>query len=472
MKQKILGVLYSLLLCFLALPANAQGYSLYYDQDYSNPIPYYPVYDNHYRIAYDYTVQFYPRWFTWTQLRLGQINRLGGPLGMGPEYKMVVAINDDTVYAQAFLDLSAEPQIITIPPYPNIYSVIILDVFGNIIYSASTPTSSGGIYALVGPNYGDNLPDGITPIKIPYNSSELILRIDNYSHQGVNLTQEASNFRAALQMQSLSAHQANPAGGQAFVAPLSNYRAPVKRMVDELIYTAPTEFLNTLQEAVLSPTTPLTTADRVLVWQFYNVFNEAKQDKSGVALSRIIQGVQAAHTAIVNNWRSNTGPTNWIHFNNFGEWGDNYLDRASATEYLQYGNKLSAAYYAHTFVDVGGVPLDGSVGAYTITFTQENMPSFSRFMSVTAYTPEDIELVANPIDKYVVASYTPGLVTAPDGSITIYVQPSAPTTAPIANWLPVPDGPFNLMFRVYGPEGNALLDGTYIPPAVQWGSPF
>jgi hypothetical protein len=43
----------------------------------------------------------------------------------------------------------------------------------------------------------------------------------------------------------------------------------------------------------------------------------------------------------------------------------------------------------------------------------------------------------------------PELVTAEDGSITIYVQAHQPKTN-TANWLPVPEGHFSLLFRVYG----------------------
>ncbi|HEV7573213.1 MAG TPA: DUF1214 domain-containing protein, partial [Thermoanaerobaculia bacterium] len=65
------------------------------------------------------------------------------------------------------------------------------------------------------------------------------------------------------------------------------------------------------------------------------------------------------------------------------------------------------------------------------------------------HTPEYIELVPNAADKYVVASYTPGLVAAEDGSVTIYVQAHQPKKN-TANWLPVPKGHFSLLFRVYG----------------------
>jgi hypothetical protein len=148
-----------------------------------------------------------------------------------------------------------------------------------------------------------------------------------------------------------------------------------------------------------------------------------------------------------------------------GHWGTNYLDRAALTEYIQVGNDRKAAYYANAFVDASGLPLDGGSFAYTIHFAKDELPQYSRFWSLTAYTPESIELVPNPLNKYVVASYTPGLVTAEDGSVTIYIQAETPEDSRIPNWLPVPKGHFSLLFRVYGPQGSALA-GTYVVPKI------
>ena len=100
-----------------------------------------------------------------------------------------------------------------------------------------------------------------------------------------------------------------------------------------------------------------------------------------------------------------------------------------------------------------------------LTFPKALIPQASRFWSVTAYTPDSIELIGNPINQYAVASYTPGLVTNPDGSITITMAVTQPNGVPTSNWLPVANGPFNIMLRVYGPEGSVAAK-TYVPPAV------
>ena len=40
-----------------------------------------------------------------------------------------------------------------------------------------------------------------------------------------------------------------------------------------------------------------------------------------------------------------------------------------------------------------------------------------------------------------------------DGSVTIYLARELPTGVPEANWLPVPEGSFNIALRVYGMSG-------------------
>lgn len=435
-----------------------------------------------YRVGYEYTVRFYPRFFTWTQFQINSensqrqgaggsnVNRLTGPLGMGPEYKVVVAINDDTVYAEAFLDVSDGPVILTIPEYPNRYSILQLDVYGNIFQTAlsSNPPSSGGTYAFVAGGYSGTLPENATRIELPYPLTTIAIRTDKYSSSGENLVAAANEFRSRLSLQTLDKYDPSGESGRTLVLPLFFFAPSVKFMADEGIAKAPEAFLATLQEAMTSPTTqPVTDDDRALMQRFDAAFADARNavDHDSGPLAEIIRGAQAAWSGIINRWQSHRGSTNWIHFDNIGHWGTNYLDRAALTEYIQIGNDRTAAYYANAFVDASGLPLDGGSFGYSIHFTKEQLPQYERFWSLTAYTPEYIELVPNSLDKYVVASYTPGLETAEDGSVTIHIQADPPKRSSEANWLPVPKGPFSLLFRVYGPQGSAL-EGTYVPPKI------
>lgn len=435
-----------------------------------------------YDVAYEYTVRFFPRFFTWMQFHINSdnsakqsagesfANRLTGPAGMGPEYQIVVAINDDTIYAEAFLDVSNGPVVLTIPDYQYRYSILQLDVYGNIFSTvlSANPPSGGGIYGFVERGSFDDLPDGVTRVEMPYPFTTIAIRIDKYTSEGDDHTAAANVFRAKLKMQTLANYDADSKAGHTLILPLYFFAPSVKLMADEGLAKWPESFLTTLQEAMASPTTqPLTDDDRLLIQRFNTAFAIAKSlvDHDSGPLTAIIRGAQAAYAAIINRWQSHRGPTNWIHFDNVGHWGTNFLDRAALTEYIQVGNDRKAAYYANAFVDGSGLPLDGGRFAYTIQFSKDELPQYSRFWSMTAYTPETIELVPNALDKYVVASYTPDLVTAEDGSVTIYVQADAPDDSLTPNWLPVPNGHFSLLFRVYGPQGSAL-EGTYVPPKI------
>ncbi len=343
-------------------------------------------------------------------------------------------------------------------------------MYGNVLSTAlsSDPPSGGGIYAFVADGYSGKIPRKATRVEMPYTFTTIAIRIDKHSPSGQSLIREANEFRSKLAMQTLAAYDPSGKSGHTLVLPLSFFGPSVKLMADEGLTISPEAFLTTVQQAMASPMTqPVTDDDRALMKRFNAAFAAAKGkvNHDSAPLTDIIRGAQAAYAAILNRWHSHRGSTNWIHFNNIGEWGTAYLDRAALTEYIQVGNNRKAAYYADAFVDASGLPLDGSSFAYTIQFAKKELPEYERFWSMTAYTPEYVELVPNILDKYLVASYTPGLVTAKDGPVTIYLQADPPRCAPIANWLPVPKTSFSLLFRVYGPKGKALA-GTYVPPGI------
>ena len=50
--------------------------------------------------------------------------------------------------------------------------------------------------------------------------------------------------------------------------------------------------------------------------------------------------------------------------------------------------------------------------------------------------------------------------------MSIYMARQLPAGVPMANWLPIPPGAFNVMLRVYGPEGT-VADNTYVPPGIR-----
>jgi hypothetical protein len=426
----------------------------------------------------DYVSQFYPLWFTYYQTSLGTPNRMVGPDKISPIYHYVVAINNDTVYASSFLDLSMEPLIVTIPSTTANYSVLTLDRYCDIV--PGIPNNEPGTYALYGPDFNpNNLPTTVIPVSLPFNYMTIIFRADKFTKKGVDyvdMTAAAETFRRGLSTMPLCTYLGQncpagvPLGGPTRIVPEIEFALPFKTIADNLIALDPIAFLRQLQTAVVSPKTPPMSPEVQALSDHFNALFASRTAKR----SKFARGARAAHDLIINDYLTNTSNTNWITYANIGKWGTNpdpgsstAVQRSSITEFIQYANDHEAAAYFHAFKDGQGSPLNGTdPHGYVLTFSSEEIPATTRFWSLTAYTPNSIELVPNSANKYLVASYTPGLQTNADGSISIYMARQLPPGVPAANWLPIPPGPFNVMLRDYGPAGS-VADNTYVPPGIE-----
>ncbi len=417
-----------------------------------------------YSTTYSYVVTFYPRWYTFMQ-SLGPANRLIAPNRISPLYHACVAINDDTLYASGFISITDEPIVVSIPRTTDNYSVLQLDQYGDVF--EGIPSNTPGLFALVSPNWNGALPQEVAHIvRIPYMHSFLIVRADKFlKDQNGNYSDvyaEADQFRRNISIGTLSeflSKQMTPT----LITPELLFSVPYKAIAVHMIGNEPMSFLRLLQLSVLSPKSNALTPDEQ---ELSGTFNQLLGDSANY--SQMTAAVQAAHADIDNNYLAKTiGGTTWIHFTNIGEWLDppQYLDRSSVTDYILYGNNIQAAAYYHSFNDAHGHQLDGSGNSYILRFPEDKIPDVSRFWSVTAYLPDSIELVPNSADKYVVASYTSGLVSDADGSITIYMSVTKPDAVPQPNWLPIPPGPFNILLRAYGP-GSDIENNNYIPPPI------
>jgi hypothetical protein len=70
-------------------------------------------------------------------------------------------------------------------------------------------------------------------------------------------------------------------------------------------------------------------------------------------------------------------------------------------------------------------------------------------------------------NRYAISSWMP-LQHNNDGSIDLCIRRESPGNAIDANWLPAPEGNFNITLRMYWPKNKApsINDGTWAPPAV------
>ncbi len=414
------------------------------------------------QIGQAYLRTFYPRWFTYYQAEISPCNKLLGPRRVTPTYRSVVAINVDTIYTSSTIDVSQEPVIVTVPAADTIFSVLQLDGYGTVL--SGIPSNTPGTYAITGPSWTGTLPAGVTEVKMPYDTTIIIFRADKYTVDGVDKRLAARAFRNSLRLATLSDYLNNPDAGPVRIVPGAVFGAPFKTAADQMVGKTPRKFLRQLQTALAARTTqPKTAKEAALSDRFDTLFAKPRNR------ARLVKGARAAHADLVGNYLNGTLPkSRWVHFDNMGQWStttQGYLDRSSITEYIQFGNNLSAAAYFQAFNDKQGRTLNGR-NVYQLKLRKKQIPTVKRFWSLTAYTPKTVELVRNRARKYAVASYTKNLVTAKDGSVTIVMANQRPKGTPKANWLPIPKRQFNVMLRAYGPEGD-VADGDYTPPPVR-----
>jgi hypothetical protein len=380
--------------------------------------------------------------------------------------------NIDTPYSLVETDLRAEPIVFCAPGVEQgrYYSVQLSDMYSfNFGYVGSRTTGGGsGCYMIAGPGWTGEDPAGIKKTF----RSETQFGLVTFRTQLFD-TADIANVRrvqAGYSVEPLSAflHEAAPPQ-----LPMPNFPAFTK---DALSWDFP-EYLNFLLQ--FCPPVPEETTLRA---EFAAVGLEAGKPFDPSKLSEVQTkdlelGVEQGYAAIAKE-RENFGKeiNGWSVGEAFGNrafYHGRYLLRAAAALAGLYGNSAEEAVFIWARRGGDGNPLDGSKHIYTLTFVAGQLPPVDGFWSLTVYDGRSGLLVANPINRYLInARMLRYMGKNKDGSITIYLQKDAPTADRKPNWLPVPDGPFYTVMRLYWPRSSppSILpvgSGTWDPPAIQ-----
>lgn len=172
---------------------------------------------------------------------------------------------------------------------------------------------------------------------------------------------------------------------------------------------------------------------------------------------RIAGGI-TAFDETTNGWSVNL---------DIGRYGDNALLRAVVARVGWGANVPEEAVYPLARVDAGGNPLDGS-HTYSFRFPAAELPPVHAFWSLSVYG-QDMFFVGHPSGRYAIGDRSPSLAYGEDGSLEIVLSHNEPGAAagdgPV-NWLPIPEGRFVLMLRLYLPR-QEILDGDYAYPPIE-----
>ena len=389
-----------------------------------------------------------------------------------PKDTTVVTPNSDTPYSMLQADLRAEPLIFCVPDIEQgrYFSVQLIDMYTfNYGYVGSRATGNvGGCYMLSGPNWKGPTPPGIK--KAFESETQFSLLIYRTQLFGPNDISNVKKIQAGYTAQPLSSyiHQPPPPPAPAINFPKfteDDFKTDFPELLNFLLQFCPEvteEVATRLQFATIGIGPGLPFDPSKLSAKRRDEFEQAVKD--GYAA---IQEQRDQLGKNINGWRVGApfGNRDYYH-------GDN-LRRAAAAMAGIYGNDAEEAMYPMAKTDVIGSPLDGSKHSYTLSFAANRFPPVNAFWSVTMYDAKTQLLIENPINRYLINSpMLPNLKKNPDGSLTMYIQKDAPEGDKKANWLPAPNGPFNLVMRLYWPRKSPPpsilppMRGTWDPPGI------
>ncbi|MGC1298247.1 MAG: DUF1254 domain-containing protein [Alloacidobacterium sp.] len=374
----------------------------------------------------------------------------------------IITPNSDTPYSLLWMDLRAEPIVLSVPAVEKTryYSVMLCD--GNTFnygYIGSRATGNeAGDYLVAGPDWKGETPPGIK--KVFRSSTQFSLAA--YRTQLFN-SEDMPNVvkvQAGYKGQPLSAYLKQPAPP---AAPAINF----PKINKELVKTKFFEYLNfALQFA------PAGSEEKEIRAKLATIGKNLSPEQK----TAIMQGVKDGEAKIekylsagqkdINGWKVGSLFGDRAFYN--GDW----LKRAAAAKGGIYGNDAAEAMYPMTKTLADGEPLDGSQHKYTLTFAAGQFPPVSAFWSVTMYDGKSQLLIKNPINRYLINSpMLPGMKKNADGSLTLYIQKDSPGADKESNWLPAPNDVIYLVMRLYWPkvEPPSILppgEGTWKPPGI------
>jgi hypothetical protein len=382
----------------------------------------------------------------------------------------VTAPNADTLYTTAWLDVSKEPWVFSIPDMGDRYYLMpMLDGWTDVFEVPGKRTTGGKAqkYLISGPGWSGTVPDGVTEYKSPTGLVWILGRIyctgtpDDYAK--VHALQD----KFSLVPLSSYGKPYTPLPGE--VDSALDMKTAVRDQVDAI---GVTEYFTYL--ARLMKTNPPAAADALMVAKMAKIGLVPGQDfdprKLGAVDREAIKAVpKVAQVKIMEYFKKAAVPANgWMYLtNHIGVYGTDYLQRALVTAIGLGANRPQDAVYPTSQKDADDKEYDASSNKYVMHFDKGQLPPAKAFWSLTMYDDKYF-FVPNSLNRYTLSSRNKFL-TNPDGSVDLYLQADSPGKAKEANWLPAPKGKFIPMLRLYWPSETppSLIDGTWKPPAIK-----
>jgi hypothetical protein len=386
------------------------------------------------------------------------------------DFKGVTAPNADTLYSTAWLDVSHDAYVLELPDVGNrFYMMPMLDGWTNVFAVPGTRATgtAAGKFLITGPGWSGTVPQGMKQLMSP---TAIVWILGRTYSSGT-----PADYAAVHALQAKYKLTPLAAFGPGKTTPpvpkadrMIDTKTPPRDQVNALTGT---QFFTLL--AQLMKTNPPSAADAPMVAKLARLGIVAGQDfdpsKLDPQVAAVIDRAPKDALAELPQAFAKAGENvNGWAVAKTGDYGTQYLFRASVAYVGLGANRPEDAIYPTARTDEDGKPLDASENNYVITFpSRDDLPPVKAFWSITMYDPTFF-FVKNAMNRQNISSRNK-LVMNPDHSIDIYVQSEAPPRAKLGNWLPAPKGPFVLMLRMYWPDDKppSILDGTWKPPGIR-----
>ena len=380
------------------------------------------------------------------------------------DMKAVVRPNFDTLYSSAWLDLTKEPMVVSVPDTGGRYYLFpMLDMWTDVFASPGwrTTGTQAASFLVTPPGWTGTVPNGMQQIKAPTPYVWIIGRTKTDGppdYDAVHKIQDGYKVRPLLQWGKNS--QAVTGNVDSTV----DMKTPPKVQVDTM--SADKYFTYAAELLKLHP--PHIT-DEPIIARMKRIGIEPGKSLDFAKLDPAIQKALASApedaqklmkwkvptlARVVNYWSMNT--------DTMGVYGNYYLKRSIVAQMGLGANLPEDAIYPLNLGDETGKELNGA-NKYSIHFDKATLPPVGAFWSITLYDSDGFQ-VANTLNRFAVSNWMPFKYNA-DSSLDLYFQSESPGSNKEANWLPAPKGAFNLCMRLYAPKSDALT-GKWNPPPI------
>ena len=380
------------------------------------------------------------------------------------DFKEVVRPNFDTLYSLAWVDVSKEPAILTVPEIKDrFYLLPTLDMWTDVFSVVGTYATGtkAGEYAYCLPEWKGELPKGVKRINVPTSMFWILGRTQTNGPKDYDYIHKIQDGMKVVPLSSYGKVYKPPFKKDPSIDDVTPPLTQVEKMDAKTYFT----YAMTLMKKYPPHITDNSMVARMkrigLITENFNY--DALPERVKKALAKTPElGHKKMREYLprvgynANGWQMIT--------KSIGVYGNDYLQRATINLLGLGANPPEQAVYPLNITDKNGkIPMGEK--RYVMHFDKDTLPPVEGFWSVTMYDMDGFT-VPNPLNRYAIGDRD-ALKYNKDGSLDIYLQYASPGKEKESNWLPTPaKGTLGITLRLYGPK-DSVLDGEWGPPYLE-----